>query len=164
VRGGIITTIMLASLLVGTASAGAGSRQAAATLDSMTVTASPQTASAHGVRLAVTLRYQMQCNYPGAGALVITFPKALKPPKKLAAGSVRMAGKPIAAEVDGRQVTVTIPAPTGTLCGIVGPGLLKLAFTPKAHLSNPSRPGSYRFAATHTSHTFAAKLAIKAAS
>jgi len=112
------------------------------------------------VRIAVTLRYRMQCNYPGAGPLVVSFPKALKPPKKLAAGAVRIAGKPIAATVDGRQVTVTIPSPTGTLCGVVGPGLVKLVFTPKAHLSNPSRPGSYRFTATHAPRTFAAKLHI----
>ncbi len=129
----------------------------------MTVTATPQTASAHGVRLAVTLRYRMQCNYPGVGPLVVTFPKALKLPKKLAAGAVRVAGKPIAATVDERQVTATIKPPTGVLCGIVGPGLLKLVFTRKANLANPSTPGAYRFAAMHTPHTFRAKLSIRPA-
>jgi len=129
----------------------------------MTVTASPHTANAHRVRLAMTLRYRMQCNYPGAGPLVVTFPKALGVPKQLPAGAVQLAGKPIAAKVDGRQVTVTIKPPTGVLCGIVGPGLLKLVFTRKANLANPSRPGSYRFTATHTPHTFTAKLVIRPA-
>jgi hypothetical protein len=160
VRGGIIATLVLGSLLVGVAHAGAGSKQRAADLQSMSVTASPQAASAHRVRIALTLQYRMQCNYPGAGPLVVTFPKALKVPKQLAAGAVRLAGKPIAATVDGRQVTVTIKPHVGVLCGMVGPGLLKLVFTPKAKLANPSRAGSYRFTATHTPHTFAAKLHI----
>jgi hypothetical protein len=160
VRAGIVATIVFTSLLVGTASAGA---DPAGGLPSMTVATSPQAASAHGIRLAVTLSYRMQCNYPGAGPLVVTFPKALKLPKKLTAGAVRVAGKPIAATVDGRQVTVTIKPPTGVLCGLVGPGLLKLVFTRKANLANPSSPGSYRFAATHASHTFTAKLAIRPA-
>jgi hypothetical protein len=163
VRAGIVATIVFTSLFVGAASAGAGSRQAAVDLQSMTVAASPQAASAHGVRLTVTLRYRMQCNYPGAGPLVVTFPKALKLPKKLAAGAVWVAGKPIAATVDGRQVTVTIKRPTGVLCGVVGPGVLKLVFTRKANLVNPSAPGSYRFAATHAAHTFTARLAIRPA-
>lgn len=159
-RGGIATAVVFASLLVGTASAAAGSRQSAVDLQSMTVTASPRSAGAHGIRLAVTLRYRMQCNYPGAGPLVVTFPRALKLPKKLAAGAVRIAAKPIAATVDGRQVTVTIKPHVGVLCGMVGPGLLKLVFTPKAKLVAPSRAGAYRFTATHAPHTFAAKLHI----
>ena len=162
-RGGIIATLVFASILCATAPAGAGSKQPAVDLQSMEVTASPRTASAHGVRLELTLRYRMQCNYPGAGPLVVTFPRALKVPKQLAAGAVRLAGKPIAATVDGRQVTVTIKPPSGTLCGVVGPGLLRLGFTPKAKLVNPRRPGSYRFTASHTTHTFTAKLAIKPA-
>jgi hypothetical protein len=85
----------------------------------------------------------------------------MKVPKKLAAGAVLVAGKPIAATVDGRQVTVTIKRPAGVLCGVVGPGLLKLVFTRKANLANPSRPGSYRFTATHAPRTFTAKLAIR---
>lgn len=159
-RGGIIVSLVCAALLVGVGNAGAGSRQRTLDLSSMTVSASPQGASAHHIRLTLTLRYQMQCNYPGAGPLVVTFPKALKVPKQLAAGAVQLAGKPIAGKVDGRQVTVTIKPPTGVLCGAMGPGTLKLVFTRKANLANPKRPGSYRFTATHTSHTFAAKLHI----
>jgi hypothetical protein len=162
VRGAIFATLVFASLLVATASA-AGASPPVTGSDSMTVTASSHSAGAHHVRLAMTLRYRMQCNYPGAGPLVVTFPKALKVPKQLAGGAVQLAGKPIAATVEGRQVTVAIKPPSGVLCGMVGPGLLKLVFTRKANLANPTRPGSYRFAATHTTHDFAAKLAIKSA-
>lgn len=157
-RGGIIATLVFAALLVSVVPATAGQR--VDDPQSMTLTASSHEASAQRVRLAVTLSYQMQCNYPGAGPLVITFPKAVKLPKHLASGAVTLAGKPIAAVVSGRQVTVTIKPHDGALCGIVGPGLLKLVFTPKAKLANPSRTGSYRFSATHAPHTFAAKLHI----
>lgn len=162
-RGGFIATLVFASFLVATAPAGADSSPPVTGVQSMTVTASSNAAGAHRVRLTMTLQYRMQCNYPGEGPLVVTFPKAMKVPKQLAAGAVQLAGKPIAATVGGRQVTVTVKPPTGVLCGIVGPGLLKLVFTRKAHLANPGRPGSYRFAATHTDHDFTAKLAIKSA-
>jgi hypothetical protein len=162
VRGGIIATLVFASLLVAATPAGAGSKQSAGDVQSMTVTASSHAASAHPVRLSVTLSYRMQCNYPGAGPVVITFPKALRMPRHLAAGAVQLAGKPIAANVNGRRVTVTIKPHSGVLCGMVGPGMLRLVFTRKAHLANPTRPGSYRFTAAHTTHTFTAELAIKA--
>jgi hypothetical protein len=115
------------------------------------------------MRLRLTLRYEMQCGYPGAGPLAVKFPAALKLPSRFAAGSVRLGGKAIAPKVNGREVTVTIPPPTGTLCGTIGPGRTVLAFTVAAKLVNPARPGSYSFRATHGTHAFAAKLAIKPA-
>ena len=162
-RGGFIATLVFASFLAATAPAGADSSPPITGLQSMTVTASSHAASAHRVRLTMTLRYRMQCNYPGSGPLAVIFPKALKVPKQLAAGAVQLAGEPIAATVAGRQVTVTVKPPAGVLCGMIGPGLLKLVFTRKAHLANPGAPGSYRFTATHSDHKFTAKLAIKAA-
>lgn len=129
----------------------------------MTVTASPRTAAAHGVRLKFTLRYEMRCGYPGAGALVVRFPSALRLPERFASGAVRLAGKPIAAKVDGRNLTVTVPPRKGVLCNILGPGSLTLTFRRAAKLANPSRPGSYGLRATHAGHTFTAKLEIKPA-
>jgi len=129
----------------------------------MTVTASPRSAGAHGVRLTLTLHYEMQCSYPGAGPLVVTFPAALKLPKQFAAGAVTLGGKQVAANVDGRQVTVTIAPHTGKLCDVMGPGSLTLAFTRAAKLANPARAGSYRFTATHAKRAFTARLAIKPA-
>jgi hypothetical protein len=105
----------------------------------------------------------MQCNYPGAGALVVTFPSAVKLPRRLAAGTVKLAGNPIAATVDGRRVTVTVPPPTGTLCSLRGPGSVTLSFTRAAKLANPARTGSFAFKVNHDGHAFTAKLAIKAA-
>ena len=129
----------------------------------MTVAASPHSVGAHRVRLTLTLRYQMQCNYPGAGPLVVTFPSALKLPKGFGTHSVKLAGKSVVATRKGRHVTVTVPPPSGVLCGLVGPGSVKLVFTRKAKLANPARPGSYRFTARHEKRAFRAKLAIRPA-
>lgn len=129
----------------------------------MTVTASPRTARAHAVRLTLTFRYEMQCGYPGAGRLSVTFPSALKLPQRFAYAAVRLAKKPVAATVKGRRVTVTVSPPKGVLCNAMGPGLVRLTFTHAAKLANPARAGSYSFKAAHLGNVFAAKLAIKAA-
>ena len=130
----------------------------------MTVTASPRTARAHAVRLSLTLRYEMQCNYPGVGPLVVTFPSAFRLPQRFASGAVKLNGKQIAATVGGRRVTVTVPPHKGVLCNLMGPGSVSLAFTHAAKLTNPARAGSYGFTATHGKRTFTAKLAVKPAS
>ncbi len=127
----------------------------------MTVTASTHDAKARAVRFTVTLRYEMQCAYPGPGPLVVTFPSALKPPADFAAGTVLLSGKPVAATVSGRQVAVTVPPHKGMLCDIVAPGSLTLVFTHAAKLANPARAGSYRFTATHGRRAFTAALTIK---
>lgn len=126
----------------------------------MTVTASPRAARAHAVRLVVTLRYEMQCGYPGKGPLVVTFPAAMKLPHRFTARAVKLAGKPIAAKVEGRHVTVTIPPHKGVLCNLIAPGSLTLTFTHAARLANPARAGSYRFRAKHAGRLFTAKLRI----
>src|SRR5262249_26398246 len=108
-RGGLAAAFVFGVLLVAAQPAGARSSVAPVGTSSMSVIASPHTPSAHAVRLLVTLRYEMQCDYPGAGPLVVTFPAAVKLPHRLAAGTVKLAGKRIAATVDGRRVTVTVP-------------------------------------------------------
>ena len=105
----------------------------------------------------------MRCGYPGAGPLTVTFPPALKLPKRFAAGAIRSAGIPLAAAVDGRKVTVTVPPPMGTLCKVITPGSFVITFTRAAKLVNPAQTGSYRFSATHARHRFTAELAITAA-
>jgi hypothetical protein len=127
----------------------------------MTVTASPRATGAHAVRLTLILRYEMQCSYPGAGPLVVTFPSAVKLPQRFAAGAVNLAKKPVAAHVSGRRVTVTVPRHKGVLCDLIGPGSLTLTFTRAAKLANPARAGAYSFRATHAGQAFAAKLRIK---
>jgi hypothetical protein len=131
---------------------------------SMTVAATPPVAGARGIRLSLTLHYFMQCGYAGAGPLVVTFPKGLKVPEQFPTGAITLAGKPVAANVDRRRVTVTVAPHKGMICDVMGRGSLTLAFSRAANLANPVRPGSYRFKATHRQHAFTAKLAIKAPS
>jgi hypothetical protein len=161
-RGGVVAALVFLAVLVTVPSAGAKGRPITPAL-SMTVSATPHAARAHGVRLTLTLRYEMQCDYPGAGPLVVTFPSALTLPQQFPAGAVEWGQKPLAAQVDGQRVTVTIPRHKGVLCDLMGPGSLTLTFTPTAKLANPARAGSYGFTATHARRTFTAKLAVKPA-
>ena len=115
------------------------------------------------MRLTLTLHYMMQCNYPGAGPVVVTFPARIKLPKQFPSGAVTLGGKPVAANVDERQLTVTVAPHKGMLCSLMSPGSLTLAFAPSAKLANPARAGSYRFTATHGKHAFSARLSIKPA-
>ena len=161
VRVAAVAATVLA-LLVALPLGGAAS-EAATSLQAMTVVAAPNAARARAVRLTITLRYEMQCSYPGVGPLVVTFPSAVKLPKRFAAGSVRLSGKAIAAKIKRRRVTVTIPPPQGSLCTTIGPGVAKLTFTHAAKIANPAAAGSYRFTATHAKHTFRAKLVVKPA-
>jgi hypothetical protein len=156
------TAVLLVALLIGVPLAGAGSRLPTPPA-SMTVTASPGTARARAIRLELTLRYVMQCDYPGGGPLVVTFPSALKLPRRFAAEAVRLAGKPVAATVGRRQVAVRVPPHGGVLCDLMGPGSLTLTFTRAARLANPPRSGSYHFTATHAHRVFRATLAVKPA-
>ena len=83
--------------------------------------------------------------------------------KQFAPGTVKLAGKAVAASIAAHNVTVTVPPPKGVLCSMLGPGSVTLVFTTAAGLRNPARPGSYRFRATHARHTFSARLAVKPA-
>lgn len=129
----------------------------------MTATASPHAARSQGIRLTLTLRYEMQCGYPGAGPVAVTFPVALRLPQHFAAGAVRLAGKPVVAKVDGQRVTVTVAPHKGTLCDVMMPGALRLIFTQAARLASPARAGNYRFKATHRRRTFTARLTVEPA-
>jgi len=159
VRGGVAAAAVFLALLTAPL-AGAGSRPPL-TGGSMTVATSNHTAGARGVRLTLTLQYVMRCANPGPGPLVVSFPAGMKLPKQFASGAVKLAGKPVAADVDGRQVTVTVPPHKGMLCDMMGVGSVSLTFARSAKLANPAQAGSYRFKATHRSRAFTAKLAIK---
>jgi len=126
----------------------------------MTVTASSAAAGAQDVQLTVTLRYAMQCSYPGAGPLVVTFPDAMSLPTAFANGSVRLSGRAVEAKVSDRKVTVTVPVHRGLMCDVMGPGRLVLTFTHAAKLANPASPGTYRFAAAHARRGFSTTLTI----
>jgi len=129
-------------------------------LSTMSVESSSAASGAQNVQLKVTLRYQMQCGYPGAGPLAVTFPDAMAPPSSFAAKSVLLSGKPVAAKVDGSKVTVTVPIHRGLMCDVIGPGKVVLTFTKAAGLANPASPGTYRFSATHARRGFSTTLTI----
>jgi|tagenome__1003787_1003787.scaffolds.fasta_scaffold20881429_2 hypothetical protein len=162
-RGRVTAAVVFVALAVAASSASARPTRRAVDVQSLTVVASPNAPGAHRIRLKLIFRYEMRCNYPGVGPLVVTFPSALGLPKRFGAHSVKLAGKPVVAKRKGRRVTVTVPPPSGVLCGIVGPGSVKLVFTRKARLASPTRAGSYRFTARHEKRAFGAKLAIRPA-
>jgi hypothetical protein len=159
-RGGVAVAATLLALLVLVPLAGAASRKPTLLTQSMTVTAAPHAAAAQAVRLTVTLHYEMQCGYAGAGPLVVTFPAAVKLPQRFAKGAVQLAGKSVAALVQARRVTVLIPPHKGLMCDLMGPGSVALTFTKAAKVANPAKAGSYRFTATHTNKSFAGTLAV----
>ncbi len=162
VRGGVAAVAVLLAGLVAAPLAGAAGKGPPLG-GSMAVSASSHSAGAHAVRLKFTLRYEMQCAYPGGGPLIVTFPSALKLPADFAVGTVLLSGKPVPATVSGRQVAVTVPPHKGMLCNIVAPGSLTLVFTHAAKLANPARAGSYHFTARHGTRAFTAALTIKQA-
>lgn len=129
-------------------------------LSSATAAASPRAPGARNVMLTVTLRYEMQCGYPGPGPFVVTLPAAMRLPGTLADGSVLVGERPAAARVVGHRVEITPPKHSGVLCHVLGPGVVKLRFTPAAHLRNPRAPGSYRLTITHGTRTFGAALRV----
>jgi hypothetical protein len=159
----MVAAAVLGGVLAMAQSAGASGPPTGAMSPSMTVTPSTHVARAHGVRLTVTLRYEMQCGYAGAGPLVVTFPSGLRLPQRLASGAVELAGKPVAATLEGQQVTVTVPRHKGMLCDLMGPGSVTVTFTQGAKLANPSQAGSYSFKASHGRRSFTAKLTVKPA-
>jgi hypothetical protein len=160
-HGGVVSVAVVLVALLGTAPlADAVSSPPTLSTPSMAIAASPGAAGAHRVRLVVTLRYRMQCSYPGAGPVVVTFPSALQLPKQFASGTVKLARKAVAASTKGQNVTVTVPPHKGVLCSMLGPGSVTILFTRAAKLTNPARAGSYRFRATHGKHSFRAKLVV----
>jgi len=129
----------------------------------LTVVASPARAGAHDVRLTLTLRYPMQCGYPGAGPLVVTLPAAEVVPAAVPQGSVLLDGKPTAATVAGSRVTVMIASHQGPICDVIGPGTVRLTIKSQAGFGNPPKTAKYRVTAMHARRSFSAVLAITSA-
>ncbi len=126
----------------------------------MTVAVSTNAAGADQVKLTLTMRYEMQCGYPGAGPLVITLPSAETVPTAFPKKSVVVGGIAAVTKVSGHTVTVTIPKYKGFICDVMGPGKLQVIFTSRAGLGNPASAGSYRITALHARRTFGAAMAI----
>jgi hypothetical protein len=84
----------------------------------------------------------------------------MKLPRRFAPGAVKLAGKAVAANIDGHHVTVTVAPHRGVLCDMMTVGPVTLSFAHAARLTNPPQAGSYRFKAIHRGRAFTAKLAI----
>ena len=128
---------------------------------SATATASPAAASAHPAALALTLRYSMTCNQPGAGPIVVTLPAAMKVGTDIAADAVLVRGRPArSVTVHGRTVAIGLPRPPLVLCHSIVPGKLTVLFTKGAGLENPATDGTYRVTVRVGGRAFAAPLTI----
>jgi hypothetical protein len=129
---------------------------------SATVVATPATVGARPAVVDLKLRYEMQCGYPGPGPVVVTFPAGFRLPPRLAAGSVRVDGKPAPAlAVRARKVRVPLRPKPGILCDSITEGTLHIAFGRAAGIRNPLRAGTYGFEATRGTLDFAAKTRIR---
>ena len=161
---GVLLSACAALVVTVTASVASGSpiRKISPPASGLTVVASPPVAGARHVRLTLVMRYEMQCNYPGAGPLTVVLPRQASVPNELQVGSVLLGGKATEAKIAGTTVTVVIAPPTGVMCDAMGPGMLQLVFTPRAGLGNPARSGSYRVRVVHARHSFTAVLRVTA--
>jgi hypothetical protein len=159
VRSAVLFACAAFVLTTGAATAG-GQPKLGPAGSGLVVTASPAFAGARHVRLTVSLHYEMQCGYSGAGPLTVTLPASISLPGTLPAGAVLVGGKATAATLAGTRVTVQIAPHAGVMCDVIGPGVLQLVFTPQAGLGNPAHSGSYRVAAVHGRHSFSTELTI----
>ena len=118
-------------------------------------------AGARPVVVAVQLRYEMQCGWPGPGTVTVRFPAAMTVPSTIPATSVLVQGKPAPSVVSrGRQETVGLPPRKGILCDVIGPGRLTITFTRAARIGNPRVPGVYALRAVKGKQGFSARFVV----
>jgi len=122
----------------------------------------PATAGARRVTLKLTMRYEMQCGWPGAGPLVVSLPAAMRVvPHSITRAVVSLDGKPPATvSVSGRVIVFTLPPRRGVTCMEIGPGALTVVFAPAAGIGNPAKAGTYRIAVRIGAHSFTARLTV----
>jgi hypothetical protein len=122
----------------------------------------PATAGARQVTLKLTMRYEMQCGWPGAGPLIVSLPAAMHVvPRTITRATVRVDGKPPAAvSATGRVIVFTLPPRRGVTCMEIGPGVLTVVFAPAAGIGNPAKPGTYPIAIRIGAHSFTAHLRV----
>jgi hypothetical protein len=122
----------------------------------------PATAGARRVTLTLTMRYEMQCGWPGAGPLVVSLPAAMRVvPHSITRAAVSLDGKPPATvSVTGRVIVFTLPPRRGVTCMEIGPGVLTVVFAPAAGIGNPAKAGTYRIAVRIGAHSFTARLKV----
>ena len=130
----------------------------AATLD---VAQSTHRAGARPIVLVARMHYEMQCSWPGPGALVFRFPATVRLPAKIVPGAVRVNGTAVAASrPSAGVVSVALPARPKIMCDLIGPGTVTVTFTRAARLGNPQHAGSYVVHAQHAADAAAGRLAV----
>lgn len=150
-----IGAVLLASLVVVVAALAASAGADMGPSGQMTVTLSSHRVSARHVALTATLRYEMQCGYPGEDPVRLTVPA---PPGKLDRSQVLVNGKQArSVATAGRIVTIAMPKRPQILCDAIGPGTLVLRL---AGLHNPAAAGTYRVTASKGHQTFGAVVRI----
>ncbi|HEV8460694.1 MAG TPA: hypothetical protein VGQ38_08295 [Gaiellaceae bacterium] len=122
---------------------------------SMTVAVSSHAPAAKSVKLTVTLRYEMQCGYPGE------IPVRLTLPGRLGRAVALVNGKPARATVRAHVLTVDMPPKPEILCDVIGPGRLTITVPPRAGLRNPPSAGTYTVTARKEQRVFTAPFTVR---
>jgi hypothetical protein len=111
----------------------------------LSVFLSTHRAGARPVKVTLVALYEMRCNNPGPGTLVVTLPAKERQPPHIAPSAVTLNGRAAPRVKTGpHTVSITLPLPDGISCNVIAPGKLTIVFKPAAGLGNPPAPGVYR--------------------
>jgi hypothetical protein len=126
------------------------------------ITLSTTKAGARPVVVTVRLRFDMVCGQPGAGPIVIRFPRQETMPTTIAPAAVLVNGKPAArAGVSGPALTVVPSTPQGVQCNVITRGAVAIVLDRAARLGNPVAAGRYTVAMKRGLKTFTAGFEIR---
>jgi hypothetical protein len=130
--------------------------------DSATIVATPAAAAARPSALLLKLHYDMLCAQPGRGPVVVTFPRALRLPPRIARTAVQVDDKAApSVTLHDRTATIALALNSNVICQSLVPGTLRVAFTRAARLGNPAHAGTYVIRAQVGTHSFVARLQIR---
>ena len=131
-------------------------------VQTLAVSLSSHLAHARPVAVALTLRYEMQCSWPGPGSLTIRLPQAMAVPARIDPSSVLVDRRPATAVSVSRTggVTVALPQRPQIMCDVIGPGTLTVSFSRSARLGNPNAAGSYLVRASKPGVAVSGRIAI----
>ncbi len=119
---------------------------------------------ARRVAVWLTLRYEMQCGWPGTGPLTVTFPSGMQVPSRIARTALSVNGRaPSRIGHERQRLTIALLSHPEVICDVIGPGTLRVRFSRGAGLGNPTLPGRYVLVATVAKHAFRLPFRIAAA-
>jgi hypothetical protein len=113
---------------------------------SATAAAEPAAPGARPVRLVLSLRdSELQCGRLRSRTVIVTTPSALRLPARIARSAVRIGGStPATIVVSGHTIAMSLAPSIGLTCNVIGPGSVRIVFSPAAGLGNPASAGRYR--------------------